>query len=84
MRAAPVSRPAAARPVAIDPGAALASRKCGSCHAVPAARTRRGGWAGASLSMHRRRVALSQEQWATIQEYLGATGAGAASASAGR
>jgi hypothetical protein len=82
--AAPPSVPRASAPAVSAPVVALASHKCGSCHAVPAAGSRRGGWVGASVNMHMRRVALSAEQWAKIREYLGADGAGAASASAGR
>ncbi|BDG06618.1 hypothetical protein [Anaeromyxobacter oryzae] len=71
--AAPAAVPAPARSAV-----ALAERKCGTCHAVPSARSRRSGWVGASVKMHERRVAMSREEWALIREYLGESSATAA------
>lgn len=49
-------------------------QKCGSCHALPAAKTRSRPYLEQALSRHRRRVRLTDEVWRAMLDYLAAPG----------
>ena len=50
--------------------AALHASKCGSCHSVPAPRTRTREHLEDAFARHKRRVHLTGEEWAELTDYL--------------
>jgi len=49
---------------------AVATSRCGSCHAPPQAGVRTRGALGPVLLRHRTRVRLTEDQWAALLDYL--------------
>jgi hypothetical protein len=54
--------------------AEIHAQKCGSCHSLPAAKTRSRPYLEQALARHRRRVRLSDEVWRAMLDYLAAPG----------
>jgi hypothetical protein len=50
--------------------AAIHASKCGACHTRPDPRTRTRGHLEEAFSRHKRRVRLTEEEWAEMVDYL--------------
>jgi hypothetical protein len=50
--------------------AAIHASRCGACHTPPDPRTRTRQYALEALSRHRKRVRLSNDEWAEMANYL--------------
>src|ERR1700733_9772937 len=50
--------------------ATVHANKCGSCHTLPAPKTRTREHLEDAFSRHKKRVRLTREEWATMIDYL--------------
>jgi len=63
----------------LRPIAAMHASKCGACHVRPEPRTRTREHLEEAFSRHRKRVRLSEDEWARMVDYLAAGNAQQAS-----